>query len=294
MSHSHHHHHHHSGDNKLSLAVVINVLLTVAQIIGGILSGSMALVADALHNLSDAGAIVIAIIARRIARKPATSVMSFGYKRAEILGALINSTILILVGCYLIFEAFSQFLNPSPVDGWIVVYIAAIALVIDVATAWLTYKAGAKDNLNLKAAFIHNLSDALASLVVIISGTLIILYQWYIIDLIATILISVYVLYHGADYAKQSVIILMQGTHADVDIDSVYSAILEQDNVSAVDHLHVWQLDDTTLHLEASITLSNDDLQSVKDMLAKRFSITHSTIETLPCTQSFKGCYLTQ
>lgn len=291
MSHSHHHHHHH-GDKQLSWAVAINIILTIAQIVGGVLAGSMALVADALHNLSDAGAIVIAIIARRIARKPASSTMSFGYKRAEIIGALINSSTLIVVGAYLIYEAITQFLEPKPVDGWIVVYIAAIALVIDAVTAWLTYKAGAKTNLNLKAAFVHNLSDAFASLVVIVSGSLIILYQWYLVDLIATIVISIYVIYHGIGFAKQSIVILMQGTSTEIDVDAVHQALLTLKNVKAVHHLHVWQLDDNTLHLEANIELTDQDLNLVKVMLKEEFAISHSTIETLLNEQSFDACYL--
>ena len=149
MGQKHLHSHSHTHDGKLSFAVFINILLSVAQIIGGLVSGSLSLIADALHNLSDAGAILIAIIARKIARRPASSRMTYGFKRAEILGALINSTTLIIVGFYLIYEAIFKYFNPEPIDGWIVVWVATIALVIDAATAWLTYKSGAKNNLNL-------------------------------------------------------------------------------------------------------------------------------------------------
>ena len=289
------HNHSHSRDGKLSLAVVINILLTIVQIIGGIFSGSLSLIADALHNLGDAGAIVIAIIARKIARKPANSKMTFGFKRAEILGALVNSTILIIIGLYLIYEAINTFFNPQPIDGWIIVWIASIALLIDAATAWLTYQAGARNNLNLKAAFIHNMSDAFASVVVIVAGSLIILYQWYIVDLIATIAISLYVIYHGFSLAKQSMIILMQATPDHIDIDQLCQEIENLDIVSKVWHIHVWQLDDHDIFLEASMELNSmeslQDLNAVKGFLEDNYHIHHSTIEVNRSNSHSDNCY---
>lgn len=295
-SHKHSHAHNHSHDRKLNMAVFINILLTIAQIIGGIFSGSLSLIADALHNLSDAGAIVIAIVARKIARKPASSQMTFGFKRAEIIGALINSTTLIIIGMYLIYAAIEKYFNPQPIDGWIVVWIATIALVIDSVTAWLTYQAGAKNNLNLKAAFIHNLSDAFASVVVIVAGSLIILYQWYVVDLLATILISVYVVYHGVILAKQSIRILMQAVPVDIEIDKICKAIESMDNVEKVRHIHVWQLDDNEVYLETSVNLKTmeqvQDLKPIKDLLAAQYGIHHSTIDVVVGnTLQMENCY---
>lgn len=291
-----HHTHRHSHDVKLSMAVFINVLLTIAQVVGGIFSGSLSLIADALHNLSDAGAILIAILARKIARKPANSKMTFGFKRAEILGALINSTTLIIIGIYLIYEAINKYFAPQPIDGWIVVWIASIALVIDSITAWLTYQAGAKDNLNLKAAFIHNLSDAFASVVVIVAGSLIILYQWYVVDLLATIVISVYVVYHGIILAKQSISILMQAVPIHIDIDKLCKNIELIPNIDKVRHIHVWQLDDSEVYLETSVNLKSikctQDLISIKNLLATQYDIHHSTIEIVGENQKHgESCY---
>jgi len=280
---------------KTCQIVFINILLTIVQIIGGILSGSLSLIADALHNLSDAGAILIAIFARKIARKPANSKMTFGFKRAEILGALINSTTLIIVGLYLIYEAISKFFNPQPVDGWIVVWIASIALLIDAVTAWLTYKSGAKDNLNLKAVFIHNMSDALASVVVIIAGSLIILYQWYIVDLLATIAISFYVIYHGYSLTKETMIILMQAVPENIDIDKLSAELESLDVVTKVWHLHVWQLDDKEIFLETSLAFtpsdSAHDLNPIKELLKVKYGIHHSTIESSPSHAYENNCY---
>jgi len=292
---SHNHNHAHQHDSKLNFAVFINIILTIVQIIGGVLSGSLSLIADALHNLSDAGAILIAIFARKIARRPANSKMTFGFKRAEILGALINSTTLIIVGLYLIYEAINKFFNPQPIDGWIVVWIASIALIIDAVTAWLTYQSGAKNNLNLKAAFIHNMSDALASVAVIIAGSLIILYKWYIVDLLATITISIYVIYHGYSLARQTMIILMQAVPENIDIDEICEELESLEMVSKIWHLHVWQLDDKEIFFEASLefTASNSlyNLTQIKDLLKNKYDIHHSTIENNSNNAYGNNCY---
>jgi len=279
--------HNHASDRKLSIAVVINILLTLAQIVGGIISGSLSLIADALHNLSDAGAIVVAIVARKIGNKSSNKTMTYGYKRAEIIGVLINSTSLIAVGIYLIFEAIGKFFNPTPIDGWIVFWVAGIALVIDVATALLTYSAGAKDNMNIKAAFIHNISDALASVVVIIAGLFIIYYQLYIFDVIATIGISIYVIYYGCILLKKCILIIMQAVPENISIEDIQGKLETINGIKSADHIHVWQLDDEKLFLEAHILLDHSDSEKselAKDesnkILKEQFGISHTTIET--------------
>ncbi|TMN40287.1 cation diffusion facilitator family transporter [Pseudoalteromonas sp. S2755] len=279
MSHAHHHHH----GNKLGWAVFVNILLSVAQVVGGILSGSLSLVADALHNLSDAGALIIALVAQKIARKPASLELTYGYQRAEIVGALINSATLIVVGIYLLFEAISRFLNPEPIDGWIVVWLAALALVIDVITALITYSAGAKTSLNIRAAFIHNVSDAAASVAVIVAGTLIILYQWYVVDLIATVLISTYVIFHGVELSKSSIRILMQATPDNVNIQEIKEYLETQENVKTVSHMHVWQLNEHEHILEAQVVIMSlsdqSTLAQLKAGLQSRFGLSHTTLE---------------
>lgn len=278
------HDHNHSSDGKLSIAVVINILLTVAQIVGGVLSGSLSLIADALHNLSDAGAILIAIIARRIGNKPASKTMTYGYKRAEIIGVMINSTSLIIIGIYLVYEAIGKFFNPTPIDGWIVFWVAGIALVIDIATAIITYSAGAKNNMNIRAAFIHNISDALASVVVIIAGLLIIYFQLYIFDVIATIGISIYVIYYGTILLKKSIMIIMQAVPDSINIEDLQVALENIDGVKFAKHIHVWQIDDKNNYLEAHIILSDNNDERIKNevrnIIENEFGISHSTLET--------------
>ncbi|ASP47346.1 cation diffusion facilitator family transporter [Cognaticolwellia beringensis] len=295
-NHSHRHSHGHSGNGKLTVAVLINILLTVVQIIGGVLSGSLSLIADALHNLSDAGAILIAIFARKISAKQADEKMTFGYQRAEIIGTLINSITLIIVGLYLIYEAISKYFNPTEIDGWIVIYIAGIALVIDIATAVLTYMSGAKSSMNLRAAFIHNVSDAMASVAVIIAGVLIIFYQWYVVDIIATILISIYVLYHGGLLALESIKILMQAVPETCEISELKADIELIKGVSAAIDIHVWQLDEHKLFLECKVaSVTNKvsiDLAEIKAMLAKKYGIKHSTIEVNQSGKAIESsCY---
>lgn len=282
-SHSHSHSHSHTANGKLTLAVFINVLLTIVQIVGGILSGSLSLIADALHNLSDAGAIVIAIFARKISAKNADENMTFGYQRAEIIGTLINSTTLIIIGIYLIYEAVSKYFNPTEINGWLVIYIAGIALIIDIATAVLTYMSGAKDSMNLRAAFIHNVSDALASVAVIVAGILIILYQWYVVDIIATILISIYVLYHGGLLALESIKILMQAVPEACDVSAIKADIELNLHITHAHDIHVWQLDEHKLFLECKLELAANidqvNLAEIKSMLENKYAIKHSTIE---------------
>jgi|TARA_B100000749_G_scaffold280077_2_gene274686 cobalt-zinc-cadmium efflux system protein len=280
-----HSHHGDLNNKKLYWAVFINIVLTVFQIAGGVVSGSLSLLADALHNFSDAGALAIAAIAAKIAKFPPSKKMTYGYRRAEIIGALINSTTLVLIGLYLIYESFSRYQEQSPIDGWVVVIVAGMALVIDLATAFLTYS-GSKDSINIRAAFIHNLSDAMASVVVIISGSLIIIYQVYLIDLIATALISAYVLYHAYIMIKECIQILMQMTPEGMSIESIINEISKLPGVEGAHHIHVWQLDDRKIYLEGHIKIGETNLTKIEEIksrirqcLKDGFAIEHSTLE---------------
>lgn len=282
-------HHYHDtsqqSDARLLWAVGVNVLLTVAQIIGGVLSGSLALVADALHNLNDAASLGLALLARRIARKPADRKRTFGYRKAELIGALINLTTLIIVGLYLIYEAIWRFFDPQPIAGWIVIILAGIALVVDVITALLTF-AMSKGNLNVKAAFVHNLSDAFASVAVIVAGTLILLYEWYWADWVATLIISAYILWHGVVMMRSTIRILMDSVPEDIDLDELVAAMEAVEHVEQVHHVHVWQLDEHHRALEAHVVMDASGIEqfevvkaALKTMLQARYGIGHSTLE---------------
>jgi len=213
MPHDHHHPHidPDAGDARVAWAVVVNLALTLAQVVGGILSGSLALIADALHNFSDAIALIIAFFARKIARRPADARMSFGYGRAEVVAALVNYTTLVVLALYLIYEGIMRFLDPAPINGWLVVWIAILALVVDLVTAALTYTMS-KDSMNIRAAFLHNLADALGSVAVIVAGTLVILYGWVWVDPVVTLIIAGYILWHVQAEIGGVIRVLMLGS----------------------------------------------------------------------------------
>lgn len=285
-AHQHHHIGSHAGDRRVLWAVVVNVGLTVAQVIGGILSGSLALIADALHNFSDAASLVIAFGARRIARRPANPAMTYGYVRAEVVAALINYTTLILIGIYLLYEAAMRFADPQPIAGWTVVIVAAIALVVDVVTALLTY-ALSKESMNIRAAFLHNVADALGSVGVIIAGTLILLYDWRIVDPIVTVLIAVYVLWHAFAEIGGAIRILMLGTPEDIDAEALVSALRKVEGVGNVHHVHVWAIDEHNTALEAHVVVADnadgEDRAAIRHCIRQvaenDFGIRHATLE---------------
>jgi cobalt-zinc-cadmium efflux system protein len=288
MGHGHHHHHnhHHSSEKMeghLKLAVGANILLTLAQIIGGIISGSLSLIADALHNFSDAASLVIALIAIRIGKKSADEQKTFGYRRAETVSALINLTSLIIIGLYLCYEAIHRFINPEPITGWMIILVAGIALIVDIFTAILTYSQS-KHSLNIRAAFLHNLIDGLASVGVIIAGVLIMLFGWVWTDAAITLIIAGYVLYQGFTEFPKVVHILLDGTPEGVEIPKVIQKMIEIEGVSDVHHIHIWQLDEQRNALEAHVVLQDwEQMEGIKfelkKLLKKQFSIEHSTLE---------------
>lgn len=290
MAGSHNHIDPNAGDARVFWAVIVNLGLTVAQIIGGILSGSLALIADAIHNLSDALSLVIAFFARKIARRPANDNMTFGYGRAEIVAALINYTTLIVIGLYLVYEATLRFLEPQGVDGWLVVVIATIALVVDALTALLTYSLS-KQSMNIRAAFLHNVADALGSIAVILAGTIIILYDWRLIDPLVTLLIAGYILWQSFAEIGGVIRILMLGSPPDLDTQKVLQEMESAKGVAGVHHLHLWQMQehenalDMHLVVEAGQWNKADEIkEAVKSILKGKFGITHATIE-LECSK---------
>ncbi len=288
--HGHHHHHHHhidpqAGDARVAWAVAVNIALTLAQVVGGLLSGSLALIADALHNFSDAVALIIAFVARRIARRPADARMSFGYGRVEVVAALINYTTLIVIALYLIYEGVLRFFQPQPVDGWLVVWIAAIALAVDLATAALTYTMS-RDSMNIRAAFLHNLADALGSVAVIVAGTLVILYGWTWVDPLVTLLIAGYILWHVQAEIGGVIRVLMLGQPAGMDTGAVIAGMRAIRGVQDVHHVHLWQMQEHQAALQAHVVISTPDWgaaetirNEIKARLSRDFGIAHTTLE---------------
>jgi len=289
MPHDHHSHaahgHHHidpdAGDARMAAAIGVNLLLTVAQIIGGVISGSMALIADAIHNLSDAVSLVIAFGARKLARRPRDGAMTFGYGRAEVVAAMINYITLMVISIYLFAEGVARFWNPPEIEGWIVIIIAGIALAVDLVTAALTYSMS-KNSLNIRAAFLHNLADAGTSVAVIFGGAVILIYDWRLIDPILTVVISLYILWHAFVEIRPVIRILMLGAPDGTRADEVAAAMGEVEGVEDVHHVHLWQIDEHRSSVEAHVVVAGEThvvLAQVKGLLKERFSITHSTLE---------------
>ncbi|UYV11936.1 MAG: cation diffusion facilitator family transporter [Phycisphaera sp.] len=295
---SNHDHHHGSdlGTRPLAWAVAINLLLTAAQVVGGVLSGSLSLVADALHNFSDAAGLLLALVARKISKRPADAQRTFGYGRAEVVGGLINLTSIMVIAGYLLIEAITRTFDRPEIDGWMVVIVAGIALVVDVATAVLTYSMS-KGSVNIKAAFLHNVADALASVAVIITGTLIILFDWYWTDIVATIGISVYIVWMSWSPMKRCIRILMQSVPEGLSIEEMARTIADVRGVQGVAHLHVWPIDEQHVSLEVRVEMrtnaSLQDAQAVREhvqaAIAERFGIEHATIEVRPAGTMDEG-----
>lgn len=285
QGHSHVHLDPESGDRRVAVAIWANGLLTIAQIVGGIFAGSLALIADALHNFSDMAALVIAFAARKIARRPADDRMTFGYGRIETVAALINYTTLIIIGLYLIYEGGMRLIEPPEVQGWTVVIIAGLALGIDTLTAALTYSMQ-KGSQNIRALFLHNLSDALASVAVIVGGTLIILYDMRWVDPAITIGIALYILYLAVSEISGPVRTLMLGSPPEIEGSEVVALLRASPGVTDVHHVHLWQMDENTPALDAHVIVDEvewDRLEAMKSALKSKlgeaFEIRHSTLE---------------
>ena len=283
--HDGHHHHEHGNDKNLIVAISINLFLTFAQFFGGLISGSLALIADAIHNLSDAVSLGIAIFARAIGRKTADEFRTFGYKRAEVIAALINLTLMIIISLYLIYEAIWRFIEPQIISGWIVIIIAGIALIIDLYTSVITYRLS-ENNMNMKAAFLHNLSDALASIGVVIAGSLILLYEWFWVDSLITMIIAGYILLQTFKMFPNSVNFLMDATPNNISIEDVKTSMSLIEGVEDVHHIHVWNLDEQRVALEAHVVTGAESLkdnatikEAIKKSLQEKYDIDHSTLE---------------
>lgn len=282
--HGHHHHgHSHShGDGKIGFAVVLNIVLTAVQLIGGIIAGSLALVADALHNFSDAGALLLALIARRIARRAPDETRTYGYKKVETLAAFTNFLVLILIALWLGVEAILRFFHPEPVAGNIVFILAGIGFLINGGTALLV-RAQARGNQNMRAAYLHNVTDAVSSLGVMLAGLLISQFGWTWLDPVITLAISVYIVMHAMHDFPDIINILIDGKSDQFETGTIIEKIKSIDGVADIHHIHLRQLGEGSQALEAHILLSeNADMDAVKRMVKqslKSLGLGHSTLE---------------
>jgi cobalt-zinc-cadmium efflux system protein len=289
MGHSHSHNQSHSNDlngRNLLISIVLNIVITVAQVIGGILSGSLALLSDALHNFSDVISLIISYIANKLVKKKASLKRTFGYKRAEILAAFINASTLIIVAILLIFEAVKRFQNPQQIESILVIWLSFIAILGN-GFSVLLLKKNAEDNMNMKSAYLHLLTDMMASVAVLIGGLLMKFYEVWWIDSVLTFVIAIYLIWMGWDLLKVSTKVLMLFTPDTIPIDDIVKDINAFEGIKNVHHIHVWQLNEEEIHFEAhvdfetNITLVDFDviLNEIEELVYHKYEINHINIQ---------------
>lgn len=282
----HSHSHPNLKGRNLLIAIILNILITVSQVIGGIISGSLSLLSDALHNFSDVISLAVSYIADRFSKKDASTKRTFGYKRAEIIAAFVNSSTLIIVAFYLIYEAVLRFQHPQEIISGIVIWLALLGIIANGFSVLLLRK-DAKENMNMRSAYLHLFTDMTASIAVLIGGILMKYYGWYWVDSVLTVLIAVYLLFMGYDLLKSSFKVLMLFTPDDINLEIISSAISEFPEIKNVHHMHVWQLNEKETHLEAhiefykdiSISQFDDILDKVDELLYQDFGINHINIQ---------------
>ena len=291
-AHGHSHGHGHGyghidlNSKNLLIATVLNLIITVAEVIGGLLSNSLALLSDAIHNLGDTFAIILAWIANKISKRSANNQKTFGYKRVEILAALFNASVLIVIIVFLFREAIVRFQNPEPIKGLLMFSVATIGLIANLIAVLLLRK-DAHKNINIKAAYLHLLGDTVSSVAVIVGSVLIYFYKIYWIDPVLTILIGVYILKETFSILKQSLDILMQATPKNIKLDEIQVALHQVKEIDNIHHVHIWNLNDSQVHFECHVDVSEDmrisqteELQKkIENILAHRFEINHVTIQ---------------
>ena len=267
------HHHSNAGisEKNLLAAVILNFTITAVEIAGGIISNSLALLSDAIHNLGDGLAVMLAYIAHRISKRDSNARKTFGYKRVEILAAFINAVILAAICLFLIYEAAERFRNPAPIKGVIMFSVAGIGLIANLV-AVILLQGDSKKNINIRAAYLHLLGDTLSSVVVIAGGILIWKFEIYWLDPLITILISLYILKETYRLLKESLDILMQSTPRELDLEEIRREVEKIGGIRNIHHVHAWSLNDQQIHFEAHVDLSEDLPVSKTDALRSRIS----------------------
>jgi len=278
--------HNHFKEEKLIIIMVLNFIITIVEVIGGLLSGSLSLLSDALHNFSDGISVIVSFIALRLSKRENTLKNTFGYKRAEILAALFNSSFLIIISFFLFKEAYFRIQNPQSIDSKIMISVALIGLVANTISVFLL-KSGSKDNMNIKSAYVHLLSDSLSSVAVIIGGIFIYYFNITVIDPILTFIIGAYVLKEGFEIIKKSTDILMEKTPVQINILKIKKIIEKIPEVDNLHHVHIWQSNDKEFLFEGHVDVKKDislskaeKLRSnISSILFNEFGINHATIQ---------------
>lgn len=285
MEHNHIHKHEVRGKN-LMYSILLNLTITIAQIVGGIISGSLALISDALHNFSDVLSLTFSLVAHKLSRRKASINNTFGYKRAELIAAFINAITLIIVALFLVYEASTRVFHPEPIKSDLVIWLALLGIGVNGGSV-LLLKKDSEHNLNMKSAYLHLLSDMMASVGVLVGGILMKFYGWFWVDSVMTLLIALYLIYISYDLIKSATKMLMLFTPDYIDIKKLVREVHKIKGVNKLHHIHVWNLNDDELHLEAHLDCSEDIkmsefnvlLEKIEMVLFKKFSINHINIQ---------------
>jgi len=272
-------------ERNLFITMGLNLFITIAEVIGGFISGSLALISDALHNFSDGIAIIITYIAMRLSKKPKTFKYTFGLKRAEIVAAIINASTLIIISFFLIKEAVERFYDPSPVTGSLMLIVASLGLFANVLGTFLLKK-GSEVNINIRAAYFHLLSDAVSSLAVIIGALFIIFFRIYWIDPLLTIVISIYILNETYKIIREAVDVIMMSSPEGIDLNELKLLVESVSGVKNLHHIHLWKLNDADIHFEAHVEVGNVSAiettrlqKQIGQMLYDKYEINHITLQ---------------
>ncbi len=279
-------HHHPVSERNLALAVVFNVVITVVQLVGGVISGSLALLSDALHNFSDVMSLIVSWFANRIATRKADEKSTFGYRRAEILAALFNASALVGIGVYIVYEAVGRMMHPESIDSVWVIWLGLLGVLVNGGSIWLLHH-DARGNVNIKAAYLHLSGDLLTSVAVVVGGLLIHFWQIFWIDPLISIGIAIYLIYASAGLIAETVGVLMQFAPEKIDIGKIAEKVEEIPDVRNIHHIHLWRLGEHDIFLEAHIdfdrNLSLEEVTrktaQIEELLKERFGITHVTLQ---------------
>jgi len=280
-----HEHGHGNNGKNIGWAILINIGITIAEAVGGTLSGSLALLSDAGHNLSDVISLGLSFLGEKISEKKATRRHTFGFKRTEIFTALINSLSLVGIAVFIVVEALKRISSPSELSLGLMLAVATIGLLGNLFSMLILGKK--ESTLNVKAAYLHLFYDAISSVAVIISGLLIYLTGWVIADLAVSLLIAGMVLWSGLGVIKKTIHIFMQGVPEHLAFDKILQDILKVPGVSSVHGLHIWSIDSSDVFLSCHICMDGSDekkdtdkiIQNINDVLLKNHSIHHTVIQ---------------
>lgn len=287
---SHHAHYDHGhpeikGKNLL-ISIFLNVGITAAQVVGGLISGSLSLLSDALHNFTDVISLIISYVANRLSKKKASLQKTFGYKRAEIIAAFVNASTLMIIAVFLIVEAVQRFFDPQKIQAELVIWMSILAIAGNGFSVLLLKKDSAR-NMNMRSAYLHLLTDMMASIAVLVGGLLMKYYQLFWIDSVLTFAIALYLIVVGFDLLKSSFNVLMLYTPGSIPVYDIVEEICVLPEIKNVHHVHIWQLNEDETHLEAhidfnkNISLSEFDVVSekIEKLVQKKFGIQHLTIQ---------------